>query len=74
VAAILDDQRALLTVCTPVSAVAGVADVTVALPHIVGGQGILGTLPLPLNEAEQSALQASAKVIKAALDQLANIL
>lgn len=70
VAAILDNQRALLTVCTPVSAVAGVADVTVALPHIVGGQGILGTLPLPLNEAEQSALQTSAGVIKAALDQL----
>ena len=70
VAAILDNQRALLTVCTPVSKVAGVADVTVALPHIVGGQGILGTLPLPLNEAEQSALQASAGVIKAALDQL----
>ncbi|MCB0155214.1 MAG: L-lactate dehydrogenase [Anaerolineae bacterium] len=70
VAAILDNQRALLTVCTPVSNVAGVADVTVALPHIVGGQGILGTLPLPLNEAEQSALQASAGVIKAALDQL----
>jgi L-lactate dehydrogenase len=70
VAAILDDQRALLTVCTPVSEVAGVTEVTLALPHIVGGAGILGTLPLPLAEAEQTALQASAKIIKEALDQL----
>jgi len=68
--AILDDQRAVLTVCSPMPQVAGVSDVTLALPHIVGQQGILGTLPLPLNPAEETALQASAKIIKAAIDEL----
>ena len=41
---ILRDQRALLTVCTPVPDVMGVQDVTVSLPHLVGGQGILDTI------------------------------
>jgi len=69
-AAILGDQRAVLTVCTPVPDVAGITDVTVALPHLVGREGILGTLPLPLNESEKAALQASAKIIKQAIDEL----
>jgi L-lactate dehydrogenase len=68
--AILDDQRAVLTVCSQMPHVAGVPDVTLSLPHIVGGQGVLGTLPLPLSPAEEGALQASAKIIKAAIDEL----
>jgi L-lactate dehydrogenase len=68
--AILDDQRAVLTVCSPVPQVVGVADVTLALPHIVGEQGILGTLSLPLRGAEEAALQASAKIIRAVIDEL----
>lgn len=70
VAAILDDQRAILTVCKPISQVVNVSDVTLALPHIVGQQGILGTLPLPLNQEEETALQASAKVIRSTIDEL----
>jgi L-lactate dehydrogenase len=70
VSAILDDQRAVLTVCCPVPAIVGVRNVTLALPHIVGGQGIMGTLPLPLNQAEEDALQASAKIIRTAIDEL----
>ncbi len=46
---ILEDQRAILTVCTPTPDVAGVADVTVALPRLVGGDGVLATFPQPLN-------------------------
>lgn len=68
--AILDDQRAVLTVCSPMPQVVDVLDVTLALPHIVGRQGILGTLPLPLRGAEETALQASAKIIKAAIDEI----
>ena len=68
--AILDDQRAVLTVCSPRHQVAGVPDVTLALPHIVGAEGIRGTLPLPLNKAEEADLQASAKIIKAAIDEI----
>jgi L-lactate dehydrogenase len=68
--AILDDQRAVLTVCSPMQEVVDVPDVTLALPHIVGAEGIRGTLPLPLNEAEEADLQASAKIIKAAIDEI----
>jgi L-lactate dehydrogenase len=72
--AVLSDQRAVLTVCSSTNRVAEVPDVTLALPHIVGGQGIVGTLPLPLSPEEEDALQASANTIKTALDQLESTL
>lgn len=67
---IVHDQRAILTLCTPMSDVAGVADVTVSLPHLVGGKGILTTFPLPLSEEEMAALAASALVIRNAIDAM----
>jgi L-lactate dehydrogenase len=67
---ILGDQRAVLTVCTPVTEVAGVRDVTVALPNLVSGQGILSTLPIPLDDQEHAALAASASVIREAISGL----
>jgi L-lactate dehydrogenase len=70
VSAVLDDQRAVLTVCSPVARVVGVSDITLALPHIVGRQGIQGTISLPLDEAEEAALSASAKIIRTAIDEL----
>jgi L-lactate dehydrogenase len=70
---VLRDQRSLLTVCTPVKDIAGVLNVTVSLPHLVGGQGILDTilLPLALNKAEEEKLHASAKVVKKAYESVA---
>jgi L-lactate dehydrogenase len=67
---ILHDQRAILTVCTPAPEVAGVVDVTVSLPHLVGGEGIMATLPLPLNGEEAASLRASAQVIRNVTDAL----
>src|SRR5262249_20271760 len=67
---ILHDQRAILTVCTPAADVAGVRDVTVALPRLVGGHGALETFPLPLREDETARLRDSARVIRYALDDL----
>ena len=64
---ILRDQQAILTVCTPIDEVAGVKDVTVALPHLVGGSGILATFPPPLNDDEQAALHRSAQVVRDAI-------
>ena len=71
---ILHDQRSLLTVCTPVVDVAGIKDVTVSLPHLVGGNGILDTilLPLSLNEEEEKALRESAMIVKTAYQELVN--
>lgn len=70
VEAVLHDQRSILTVCAPAADVAGVRDVTVALPRLVGGAGVLETYPLPLSESEQSQLRTSAGVIRQALDDL----
>jgi L-lactate dehydrogenase len=67
---ILHDQRAILTVCAPAEEVAGVTDVTVALPRLVGGDGVRATFPLPLDEREAGLLKHSAQVVKKALDSL----
>jgi L-lactate dehydrogenase len=68
---ILHDQRAILTVCATMPEVVDVADVTLSLPHVVGGEGILATLPLPLAEGEQTALRASAQIVRKAIGDLA---
>jgi L-lactate dehydrogenase len=67
---ILQDERSLLTVCTLTKDVAGVKDVTVSLPNLVGGEGILKTFFPNLNEAETTALRASAQVVRSAIDDL----
>ena len=67
---ILHDQRSILSVCAPTPDVAGVKDVTVALPRLVGGDGVLETFPLPLNESESTLLRQSAQIIRQALDGL----
>jgi L-lactate dehydrogenase len=68
--AILRDQRAILTVCTPVARVLDVCDVAISLPHLVGGDGVLASFPLPLNEDEQAALNVSAEVVCQAIKGL----
>lgn len=67
---VLGDERAVLTVCSPMDEVAGVRDVTLALPHLVGGQGVLATLALPLTAEEQAGLHRSAAIIRQAIDEL----
>lgn len=65
--AVLRDQRSVLTVCSPEPEVAGVADVTVSLPRLVGGRGVLETLPLALPADEGQALARSAAVVREAI-------
>jgi L-lactate dehydrogenase len=67
---ILGDQRAILTVCTPQIEVAGIKNVTLSLPHLVGGQGILNVLHVPLTDIEGTQLQDSAKIIKESILEL----
>ena len=69
-AAILGNQRALLTVCSPMPKVVDVEDITLALPHMVGSDGVLGTLPLPLSLDEEAALRNSANIIKTAINEI----
>lgn len=67
---IVRDQRAILTVCTPMEEVVGVRDVTVALPNLVGGQGVLSTCLFPLSLEETKKLRASAQVVRDAISAL----
>lgn len=73
VRAIFANQRAVLTVCSPMPQVVDVPDVTLALPHIVGREGVIGTLPLPLSLDEEAALQKSAQIIKSAIEELDSV-
>jgi L-lactate dehydrogenase len=67
---IINDQRAVLTVSTRLPHVEGVPDVSLSMPQVVGGEGIVRTLPIALNGDEHAALEASARVIRAAIDKL----
>jgi L-lactate dehydrogenase len=67
---ILRDQRSILTVCSPMEEVAGVDNITVSLPNLLGGSGIHETFQPSLNAAETEALHASAMIVKNAIDSL----
>jgi L-lactate dehydrogenase len=67
---ILQDERSILTVCTPMEEVAGVRDVTVSLPNLVGGEGIIQTFFPNLSEAEMESLHNSAQVVRSVIEQL----
>ena len=70
VSIILRNRRSILTVCTPVPDVVGIKNVTVALPHLLSGEGIQATFIPSLDSEEENALKASAKIIRDALDGL----
>lgn len=67
---ILQDERSILTVCTPMPDVAGIKDVTVSLPNLLGGEGIIQTFFPTLNEVETEALRNSAQVVRSVIDKL----
>ncbi len=67
---ILHDQHAILTICAPADDIAGVANVTAAMPHLLSGQGVVEQLPIPINDAERAALQQSVTVISDAIRSL----
>lgn len=67
--AMLGNRRSLLTVCSPQPSVMGVDDVTVALPTLVGGAGVLEVFDPVLSDAECDALAASARAVRAAINE-----
>jgi len=44
--------------------------VTLALPHLIGGNGAIATIPLPLDETERAALRGSAGILREAMESL----
>ncbi|WP_145175136.1 L-lactate dehydrogenase [Rubripirellula lacrimiformis] len=67
---LLHDQRSILTVCSRIEDVAGVSDVTISMPHLLGGKGVLASIPLMLNDSEHQLLNASANIIRDAIDSM----
>ncbi len=67
---LLHDQRAILSICCRIAGVPDCEGVTLALPHLVGGEGALATIPLPLDPAEQEGLRRSAGILRGAIESL----
>jgi len=67
---ILHNQRSVLTICTPTDEVQGVRDVTLSLPRLLSGQGVIDTFSFPLVDDEATQLRDSARTIRDALDEL----
>jgi len=67
---LLHDQRAILTICSRIDGVPHCDGVTLALPHLVGGEGALATIPLKLDDTEREGLRRSAGILREALDSL----
>lgn len=66
------DNRAVLTVSTFKEDVEGVKNVTLSLPHLIGGEGDLGVLPIRLSVEEKSLLKRSAQIIREKIDEYEN--
>lgn len=63
VEAIFRDENSILTVSSPLTGQYGVTDVALSLPSVVGRNGIVNILELPLSEEEIAAFKRSAEVI-----------
>jgi L-lactate dehydrogenase len=67
---VISDQRAILTVTAPTPEVAGVRNVSVALPRLVGGAGVMETFYPTLTADEGAALQRSARIVRDAVTSI----
>ncbi len=70
---VLRDRRAILTVSTTMAEVAGIKNVTLALPHLIGGEGAMDTLMPPISVSELEALRASTLQIREAIETLEKV-
>lgn len=65
--AILRDERTVLPVSTMLTGQYGIDGVYLSLPCVVGRDGVERVIALPLDEAEQTGLRASAEVLRRTL-------
>ncbi|HSL87792.1 MAG TPA: L-lactate dehydrogenase [Ignavibacteriaceae bacterium] len=66
------DNRAVLTISALKDEVEGIKNVTLSLPHLIGGSGDLGVLPIKLSVRERKLLRNSAEMIKEKIDEYEN--
>lgn len=65
--ALIHDQRAIFTVSTRIADLHGVRGVTLSMPCLVGGEGVLATLPIAISDDEKTAFQKSAQILSDAV-------
>jgi L-lactate dehydrogenase len=70
VRAIVHDENAVLTVSSLAPASLNLGEVCLSLPATINRNGVGHLLSIPLNEAEQQALKASAETLKGYIDLL----
>ncbi len=70
VEAIIRNENSVLTVSSRIQGMYGIEDVCVSLPSVVNRGGIERVLNLPLDADERTGLQASARVLREAIDSL----
>jgi L-lactate dehydrogenase len=68
--ALIHDRRAIMTISSRVEGVMDVDGITLSLPTLIGGQGVMSVLPLKINADEMAAFHASAAVIREATESL----
>ena len=68
--AVLYDEHQVLPVSSLLTGYAGISDVCLSVPSVVGRAGVLRVLPVPLSEDEREGLQHSARTVRAVLDKL----
>jgi len=67
---LIHDQRAVLTISSDSSGVPDCEDVTLSLPRLLGGEGVITTIPLSLNTSEREGLRRSAGILRDAVTAL----
>ena len=68
--AVLYDEHQVLPVSSLLTGYAGISDVCLSVPSVIGRAGLLRVLPVPLSGDEREGLQRSARTVRAGLDQL----
>ncbi len=68
--AIVENEYAVLTCCSPLDDVCGIQNVTLSVPHIVSAKGIVRSVIPTIDVNETLALQRSADIIKTAINAI----
>lgn len=66
--AIVEDHRSVFPVSTYLNDYAGVREVCLSVPAVIGRRGVIAVIPLELSDDERAALASGAAVVRAALD------
>jgi L-lactate dehydrogenase len=68
--AVLYDEHQVLPVSSLLTGYAGLSDVCLSVPSVVGSGGVLRVLPVPLAAEEHDGLHRSAQAVRAVIDRL----